>query len=74
MRAEKPDDGLQHSIGRKSIALMDPQHPAIQAQHHGAIGVGQDSVDIPQTEQAQSIGQQILKQKKLPRCPAVPLS
>jgi hypothetical protein len=35
---------------------MDSQHPAIQAQHHGAIGVGQDPVDISQTEHAQSIG------------------
>src|SRR5215204_3942986 len=55
-RAEEPNYRLQHSIGGKSVAPVDPQHSAIEAENYRPIGVGQDSVDVSQTQHAQSIG------------------
>src|SRR3954469_13900326 len=49
-RAEKPDDRLQHSVGSESVALMDPQYSAIQAQHYGAIGMREYPVHAGETE------------------------
>src|SRR5215217_6841356 len=55
LRAEEPNYRLQYSIWRKSITPVDPQHSAIQAEHDGPIGVGQDSVDVSQTPHTQSL-------------------
>jgi hypothetical protein len=49
-RVQKPNDGLQYAVGSKCVASVDAEYPPAQAQHHGAVGVRQDALNIPQTQ------------------------
>ena len=73
-RIEEPDHGREHSIRRKRVAPVDPQHPPAQAQHHSLIGVGEYTLDILQTQRRQPFRQTVLNEKTLPRVPAYPLT
>jgi len=72
-RIEESYDRLQHVIRRKSIAPVDPEHPAIQGQHDGPVGVGQNSFHLTETKSPEPGRKIVFKQITLTRRPAGPL-
>ncbi len=68
------DDGLQHSIRRKSIAPVNPENPLIEAEHHRSVGVGLNLFDVTKAKGLKPNRETILKSGGLPRCPADPLT
>lgn len=64
---------LQHVIRRKGISPVYPEDPPAQAQHDCLIRVGENPLDIPETQRLQPLGKTVLEKETLPRCPAAPL-
>jgi len=55
-RIEEPYDCLEHSVRRKGVALVDAQGPASgDAQHNGAVVMGQDAGNIAKSEQMEPV-------------------
>jgi hypothetical protein len=49
-RIEEPNDCLEYPVGRVGIASMNAEDAPVEAEHHRTIGVGDDSLDIPQSK------------------------
>ena len=54
-RVEEPDDRAEHPVGRAGVAAVQPQHPPGEADHDGAVGVGEDPVDVAEAEQLEPV-------------------
>src|SRR3954451_18616511 len=61
------NDGPQHVIRREGVASMQPESTPAQAEHYGAVGVRQDSVDLRQSQLPESCWEPIFEQKTLLR-------
>jgi hypothetical protein len=72
-RVEEPDNGFQHTIGGVGVALVNPENALIAAEHYRAVRMGQDPLDISETECQKPDCETVLKSGALSRCPAVPL-
>jgi hypothetical protein len=57
-RVEEPDNGFQHTIGGISVAPVNPENALIEAEHHRTVGVGDNSLYLPQAEHGQAIPEQ----------------
>jgi hypothetical protein len=57
---EETHDRLEHPVGRKGVASMNPQEAPVEAEHHRTVGVGDDSVDLPQSERQQAVFESLL--------------
>jgi hypothetical protein len=47
---QEAHDRLEHPVGRVGVASMDAEDAPVEAEHHCAVGVGDDSVDLPQSK------------------------
>ena len=53
--------GAEHPIRRAGVALVQPKLASgRERDHHGAVGVGADGADIPEAEQLEAMGEQIV--------------
>jgi hypothetical protein len=62
---EEPYNRLQDRIGSKPVATMDAESPSMQAQHHRAVGMGEDPFHIPETQCPKAVRQTILEEEAL---------
>jgi hypothetical protein len=67
-RIQEPDNRLEHAIRSKGIASVNPENTLTEAEHHGAVSMGKDPVDLLETEHGQTIPEQ--REQLLPRFPA----
>jgi hypothetical protein len=72
-RIQEPDNRLEDTIRGKGIASMNAENAPVEAEHHRTVGMGDDSLDLPQSERRQSLWKTILQAGELPRYPAAPL-
>ena len=68
-RVEKPDDCLQHGIGSVRVTAMNPEHSAVKAQHDGAVGMGDDFIDVSEPELPKPEWEMVVQQEQLCRVP-----
>ncbi len=56
---QKTNDGAQDTVGSRRIASMQSQHTTrIEADHHGAVGVCADALDVAETEEREPPGEE----------------
>ena len=60
-RVEEPNDCLEHPVGSVGIASMNPEDSPVEAEHHRAVGMGDDSINISQPELLKPDGKTILE-------------
>lgn len=72
-RVQEPNDRIQNLVGSEPIPPVNSEHPAVEAEHHRLVGVGEDPLHILETQRLQPLGETVLKQKTLPRGPAASL-
>ena len=58
-RVEEPDDRAEDPVRRHGVAAMQPQHPPGEADHDGAVGVGEDPVDVAKPYQLEPVPEQL---------------
>jgi hypothetical protein len=68
---EKTHDRLEHPVRRKGVTSMNAEDASIEAEHHGAVSMGKDPFDLPETEHGQTIPEQ--RVQLLTRFPFAPL-
>jgi len=66
-RIEEAYDRLQDLVRCVGVASMNAEHPPAETEHHRAVGVGDDPIDISESELLQPERQVILEQKQLSR-------
>jgi hypothetical protein len=73
---QKTHDRLEHPVRSKGVASMNTEDTPVEAEHHRTVGVGNDSLYLPEAEHGQAISEQmyVLSATLLTCCPAVPLS
>ncbi len=78
-RIEEPYDRLQHLVRCVGVASMNAEDPPAETEHHRAVGMGDDPIDISEPElqpKAESSSRsrlpllRLLRAGPLPRCPA----
>ena len=69
---QETNDRLEHPVRRMGVASMNAEDTPVEAEHHRTIGVGDDSLDLPQAEHGQAISEQQVQ--FLTRFPAFPLT
>ena len=60
-RVEEPNDCLEHPIGCVGVASMNAEDVPVEAEHHRAVGVGDDSINVSQPELLKPDGKVILE-------------
>jgi hypothetical protein len=73
-RTQEAYDREKHSIRRKPVPTVNPEHAPVQAQHHSSIGMGQNPVHVPETKRPESLRQEIFEQEALPGFPTSSLA
>jgi hypothetical protein len=62
---KKPDNRFQNGIRSVRVAAMNPQNPPVQAEHDGAVRVGDDSIDIAQPQLLKPGREMVIEQEQL---------
>ena len=66
-RVQELNDRLQNLVGGEPIPPVNSEHPAVEAEHHRLVGVGENPLHIFEAQRLQPFRETILKQKTLPR-------
>jgi hypothetical protein len=48
--AEEPNDGLENPIRCAGISPVNAEDSPVDTEHHRAVGVGDNSIDVPEPE------------------------
>jgi hypothetical protein len=47
---EEPNDGLENPIRCVGVSSVNAEDSPVDTEHHGPIGVGDDTIDVPEPE------------------------
>jgi hypothetical protein len=73
-RIQEPDNRLEDTIRGKGIASMNAENAPVEAEHHRSVGMSLNVFDVPEAESLQSGWEAVFEPRRLPRCPADPLT
>ena len=66
-RIQETNDGCQNRIRGKSVAPVDSKNSPAQAEHHRAVGMGENLFDVIEPQCLKPVGQAVFEQKTLLR-------